>query len=200
MRGVQRRGVSGRHIGSTQIGSTTGGGISEPRAMTRISDTPSAWDERSQLTTFLDYARDTVRTKCEGLSEEDARKALLPGSPLMTMSGLVNHLRWVEHWWFEVIFLGEEDQGPWTEEDPDREMRIAVDFPLAQLLDEYAEQSARFRALVAANDLDTKAKRAVRGGTHVDLRWILLHLTEETARHNGHLDILREMLDGTTGD
>lgn len=200
MRGVQRRGVSGRHIGSTQIGSTTGGGISEPRAMTRISDTPSAWDERSQLTTFLDYARDTVRTKCEGLSEEDARKALLPGSPLMTMSGLVNHLRWVEHWWFEVIFLGEEDQGPWTEEDPDREMRIAVDFPLAQLLDEYAEQSARFRALVAANDLDTKAKRAVRSGTHVDLRWILLHLTEETARHNGHLDILREMLDGTTGD
>ncbi|MCX2180835.1 DinB family protein [Streptomyces sp. SKN60] len=168
--------------------------------MTRISDTPSAWDERAQLTTFLDYARDTVRTKCEGLSEENARKALLPGSPLMTMSGLVNHLRWVEHWWFEVIFLGEEDRGPWTEEDPDREMRIAVDFPLAQLLDEYAEQSARFRELVAASDLDTKAKRPVRGGTHVDLRWILLHLTEETARHNGHLDILREMLDGATGD
>lgn len=89
---------------------------------------------------------------------------------------------------------------PWTEEDPDREMRIAVDFPLPQLLDEYAEQSAHYRELVTGNSLDKQAQRAVRDGLHVDLRWILLHLTEETARHNGHLDILREMLDGTTGN
>ncbi|MFH8839178.1 DinB family protein [Streptomyces sp. NPDC017868] len=168
--------------------------------MTRTDDTPPAWDERTQLTTFLDYARDTARAKCEGVSAENARKALLPGSPLMTLSGLINHLRWVEYYWFRVVFLGEEDQGPWTEDDLDREMRIAVDFPLAQLLDEYAEQSARHRELVAANDLDAQAKRTVRDGVRVDLRWILLHLTEETARHNGHLDILRELLDGTTGD
>lgn len=69
----------------------------------------------------------------------------------------------------------------------------------AQLLDEYTEQSARYRELVAGNSLDKQARRAIRDGLHVDLRWILLHLTEETARHNGHLDILREMLDGTTG-
>ncbi|MFD7961747.1 DinB family protein [Streptomyces zaomyceticus] len=168
--------------------------------MTRIDDTPTAWDERSQLTTFLDYTRDTARAKCDGVSEENALRALLPGSPLMTLSGLINHLRWVEYYWFQVVFLGEEDQGPWTDEDPDREMRIAVDYPLAQLLDEYAAQSARYRELVTANNLDDKAKRPVRNGLHVDLRWILLHLTEETARHNGHLDILREMLDGTTGD
>ncbi|MFI2735927.1 DinB family protein [Streptomyces sp. NPDC018711] len=168
--------------------------------MTRTDDTPPAWDERTQLTTFLDYARDTARAKCEGVSAENARKALLPGSPLMTLSGLINHLRWVEYYWFRVVFLGEEDQGPWTDDDLDREMRIAVDFPLAQLLDEYAEQSARHRELVAANDLDAQAKRTVRDGVRVDLRWILLHLTEETARHNGHLDILRELLDGTTGD
>jgi uncharacterized damage-inducible protein DinB len=105
--------------------------------MTRIDDTPPAWDERTQLTTFLDYARDTARAKCDGVSAENAHKALLPGSPLMTMSGVVNHLRWVEYYWFQVVFLGEEDRGPWT---------------------------------------------------------------EEAARHNGHLDILREMLDGTTGD
>ncbi|WP_326654966.1 DinB family protein [Streptomyces sp. NBC_01750] len=164
--------------------------------MTRIDDTPPAWDERTQLTTFLDYARDTARAKCDGVSAENAHKALLPGSPLMTMSGVINHLRC----WFQVVFLGEEDQGPWTEEDPDREMRIAVDFPLTQLLDEYAEQSAHYRELVAGNGLDKQAQRAIRDGLHVDLRWILLHLTEETARHNGHLDILREMLDGTTGD
>ncbi|MFJ9054697.1 DinB family protein [Streptomyces sp. NPDC102409] len=167
--------------------------------MTKIDDTPPSWDERAQLTTFLDYARDTARAKCDGVSAENARKALLPGSPLMTMSGVINHLRWVEYHWFRVVFLGEEDQGPWTDEDPDREMRIAVDFPLPQLLAEYAEQAAHHRELVAGNSLDEHARRAVRNGLHVDLRWILLHLTEETARHNGHLDILREMLDGTTG-
>jgi uncharacterized damage-inducible protein DinB len=167
--------------------------------MTRIDDTPPAWDERTQLTTFLDYARDTARAKCEGVSAENARKALLPGSPLMTMSGVINHLRWVEYYWFQVVFLGEEDLGPGTEEDPDREMRIAVDFPLTQLLDEYAEQSTRYRELVAGNDLDKQAQRTIHNGLRVDLRWILYHLIEETARHNGHLDILREILDGTTG-
>ncbi|MFF8511740.1 DinB family protein [Streptomyces sp. NPDC015492] len=167
--------------------------------MTRTNDTPPAWDERTQLTTFLDYTRGTALAKCEGVSAENARKALLPGSPLMTMSGVINHLRWVEYYWFQVILLGEEDLAPMTDEDPDREMRIAVDFPLTQLLDEYAEQSTRYRELVAETDLDTKARGTIRNGLHVDLRWILHHLIEETARHNGHLDILRELLDGTTG-
>ncbi|MFE5666934.1 DinB family protein [Streptomyces niveus] len=167
--------------------------------MTRINDTPPAWDDRTQLTTFLDYARGTARAKCEGVSEENARKALLPGSPLMTMSGVINHLRWVEYYWFQVVFLGEEDRAPMTDEDPDREMRIAVDFPLTQLLDEYADQSSVYRELVAGSDLDKQAQRTIRNGVHVDLRWIMHHLTEETARHNGHLDILRELLDGTTG-
>ncbi|MEU9750021.1 DinB family protein [Streptomyces niveus] len=167
--------------------------------MTRINDTPPAWDDRTQLTTFLDYARGTARAKCEGVSDENARKALLPGSPLMTMSGVINHLRWVEYYWFHVVFLGEEDRAPMTDEDPDREMRIAVDFPLTQLLDEYAEQSSLYRELVAGSDLGKQAQRTIRNGVHVDLRWIMHHLIEETARHNGHLDILREMLDGTTG-
>ncbi|MCX4764753.1 DinB family protein [Streptomyces sp. NBC_01275] len=167
--------------------------------MTRTDDMPPAWDERTQLTTFLDYARDTARAKCEDLSDGDARKAPLSGSPLMTPSGLINHLRWVEYYWFQVMFLGEADEGPWTDEDPDREMRIAVDFPLAQLLAEYDEQAARYRELVAAHDLDAKAKQPARDGRAVDLRWILLHLIEETARHNGHLDVLRELIDGKTG-
>lgn len=167
--------------------------------MTR-TDSPPAWDERTQLTTFLDYARDTAHMKCQGVSQEDARKAPLPGSPLMTLSGLINHLRWVEYYWFEVVFLGGEDEGPWTDEDPDREMRIAVDFPLEQLLAEYAEQSARYRELVAAHDLGTETKVARRDGRRPDLRWVLLHLIEETSRHNGHLDVIREIVDGTTGD
>lgn len=166
--------------------------------MTR-TDTPPARDERTQLTTFLDYVRATARAKCEQVSPENARRAPLPGSPLMTLCGLVNHLRWVEYFWFQVMFLGEEDEGPWTDEDPDREMRIAVDVPLTDLLREYEEQSARHRGLVAEHDLDALARRARRDGSHPDLRWILLHLIEETARHNGHLDIVRELVDGTTG-
>ncbi|MFE9686317.1 DinB family protein [Streptomyces sp. NPDC006285] len=169
--------------------------------MTR-TDTPPAWDERTQLATFLDYARDTARAKCEGVSPEDARRAPLPGSPLMTLCGLISHLRWVEHHWFEVVFLGEEPSGPFveaTEDDPDPEMRTAVDVPLPRLLAEYGEQSARYRRLLAEHDLDTAAKRPVRDGRHVDLRWVVLHLIEETSRHNGHLDIVRELLDGRTG-
>ncbi|MER5886249.1 DinB family protein [Streptomyces sp. NPDC001941] len=170
--------------------------------MTRLTDTPPAWDERTQLSTFLDYARDTARAKCEGVSDEDARKAPLPGSPLMTLCGVISHLRWVEHWWLDVVLLGGELQGPLadaTDEDPDPEMRTAVDVPLPQLLAEYEEQSVRLRALVAAHDLDTKAVKPTGSGRYVDLRWILLHLIEETARHNGHLDIVRELLDGSTG-
>jgi uncharacterized damage-inducible protein DinB len=167
-------------------------------AMTR-TDTPPAWDERTQLTTFLDYVRATARAKCEEVSPEDARRAPLPGSPLMTLCGLVSHLRWVEYYWFQVVFLGEPDEGPWTDEDPDREMRIAVDIPLAELLRDYDEQSARYRELVAVHGLDDTAKQPMRDGRHADLRWILLHLIEETARHNGHLDVVRELVDGTTG-
>jgi uncharacterized damage-inducible protein DinB len=170
--------------------------------MTERTDTPSAWDERTQLATFLDYARDTALAKCEGLSAEDARKAPLPGSPLMTMCGLISHLRWVEYHWFQVMFLGEEPTGPLsevTDDDPDPEMRIAVDIPLPTLVAEYREQSARYRRLVAEHDLDAKAERPRYDGSQIDLRWIVLHLIEETSRHNGHLDVVRELLDGRTG-
>ncbi|MFF8289954.1 DinB family protein [Streptomyces sp. NPDC016309] len=170
--------------------------------MTPRTDTPPAWDERTQLATFLDYARATALAKCEGVRAEDARKAPLPGSPLMTLCGLISHLRWVEHHWIQVVFLGEEPEGPLTEatdDDPDPEMRTAVDIPLPTLLAEYEEQSARYRRLVAEHDLDATARRSIRDGRHPNLRWILLHLIEETSRHNGHLDVLRELLDGRTG-
>jgi uncharacterized damage-inducible protein DinB len=163
------------------------------------TDTPVSWDERAMLGTFLDYVRATVHAKCVDLSEADARRAPLPASPLMTLAGLVSHLRWVEYWWFEVMLLGEEDRGPWTDEDPDREMRIAVESPIADLLDEYESQCARYRELVSRMDLDTWTERNISNRKPVTLRWILFHLIEETARHNGHLDILREMADGVTG-
>lgn len=168
--------------------------------MTR-TDTPPSWDERATLVTFLDYVRATAVEKCAGVSEHDARTAYVPTSPLTTMSALISHLRWVEYSWIQTVFLGEEDGGPWKDDpgDPDREMTIAAEIPLATLIADYEEQSARYNDLVAKTDLDATAVRPIRDGRHVTLRWILMHLVEETARHNGHLDLLREMADGTTG-
>jgi uncharacterized damage-inducible protein DinB len=166
----------------------------------RTDDIPPSWDERTILTTFLDYVRDTVHAKCAGLPDADARRAPLPGSPLMTISGLVSHLRWVESSWIEARLLGRVIDPPWTADDPDREFRIAVQVPLAQLLADYRAACARHRDLVANLDLDTPSKGELGWRTEpVTLRWVLLHLTEETARHNGHIDILRELADGTRG-
>ena len=168
-------------------------------ALTSRTDIPAAWDERTMLTTFLDYTRATVHAKCAGITEEDARRAPLPTSPLTSISGLVSHVRWVEYSWIEVTLFGGDDHGPWTKEDPDREMRIGAETPIAQLLAEYEVQCARYNALLAPLDLDTPSKKIINTGEPVTLRWILLHLIEETARHNGHIDLLREMADGVTG-
>jgi uncharacterized damage-inducible protein DinB len=174
------------------------GQASDTMAVMTRTDLPAAWDERTIVVTFLDYARATVHAKCAGISDADARRAPLVSSPLMTVSGLVSHLRWVEYWWFHVMLLGEDDHGPWTEEDPDREMRIGIQVPLTELLHDYQEQCGRDRELVASRGLDALSQRPV-AGAPVTLRWILFHLIEETARHSGHLDILREMADGVTG-
>lgn len=169
-------------------------------ASARTDDVPPRWDERTILTTMLDYVRDTVHVKCAGLTDEQARSAPLPGSPLTTISTLVSHLRWVEHYWIRVILLGEDDPTPTTEDDPDAEMRLGLNVPLTRLLAEYRASCGQLSRLVAPLDLDTPS----RGGLSwrdepVTLRWVLFHLIEETARHNGHIDILREMADGVTG-
>jgi len=169
-------------------------------ASSRTDDIPASWDERTVLTTMLDYVRDTVHVKCAGLTDEQARRAPLPGSPLTTISSLVSHLRWVEYYWIRVVLLGEQDQAPITDDDPDAEMRLALSIPLARLLAEYRASCEQLRQLVAPLDLDTSSRGAMSWRTEpVTLRWVLLHLIEETARHNGHIDILREMADGVTG-
>ncbi|TWD73469.1 uncharacterized protein DUF664 [Kribbella amoyensis] len=155
-------------------------------------------DERAMLTGWLDYQRATVRLKCDGLSDEDARKAVLPSSPAMTVAGLVSHLRWVEHGWFEVSFLGAPDRSPTSPEDELAQWR-APGVTLADLLDAYDDQCARSREIVANHALDEPEAWAPPGLEVVSLRWIVGHLLEETARHLGHLDAMRELLDGTTG-
>lgn len=163
------------------------------------TDIPASPDERTLIATMLDYARATVHLKCDGISEEHAHATPLDDSPLMSIAGVVNHLRWVENSWFEVRLLGKPDLGPWTEADPDGEFTIASRMTMAEILAGYEAECAKNRGVIASLPLETPLKYTRPNGFTPDLRWTILHLIEETARHNGHLDILREMADGVTG-
>jgi hypothetical protein len=168
--------------------------------MTVVSRPPLTSDERTQLIGWLDLQRSFVRMKCEGLSELDAHRRLLTTSPLMTMAGLVAHLRWNEYSWFQFNVAGIPDTGqtPWTEDGHvDAEMFVD-DVPLAQLLAEYDSECARSNAAIEGLSLDTLEKGADIPREAASLRYVLCHMIEETARHVGHLDILRELLDGQT--
>ena len=158
---------------------------------------PWAADERTQLTGWLDLQRALVRRKLEGLRAEDEHRSVLPSSPMMTPAGLVSHLRWTEHCWWDVIFMNEHEAvnpqfDPAAPDDAD----WMVDAPLAQLLDEYEAQCDRSNEITAAHSLDDIAKKPDYGPS---LRWIMIHMVEETARHVGHLDTMRELLDGEKG-
>ncbi|UED87358.1 DinB family protein [Streptomyces profundus] len=160
---------------------------------------PLAADERTQLLGWLALQRQIVRLKCEDLSEADAHRSVLPSSPLMTVAGLVRHLRWVEHAWFEVKFLDRSGaDNPQFSGVKDDGMR-AAGIPLAHLLDDYARQCAVSDEIVAAHSLDDVGRNRERAEGDASLRWMLLHMLEETARHAGHLDAIRELIDGRTG-
>lgn len=163
---------------------------------TRI-DPPYVADESTQLTAFLDYHRATVVTKAAGLSEEDAHRSLLP-SELMTVAGLLSHLRWVEAYWFDVVLDGQPDRATYSKERPDGEFEVAADLSLARLIDDYRAQCASSREITARLALDDVVD--YRGDKQVNVRWVIVHMIEETARHVGHLDLIREQLDGTTGE
>ncbi|WP_431920236.1 DinB family protein [Nonomuraea jabiensis] len=161
---------------------------------------PAVADERTQLTGWLDMQRALVRWKCEGLSEEDAHRPVLPTSPLMTVAGLVSHMRWTEHCWFEVLFLGRDSatNPQFDEATEDADMRVEG-VPLARLLDEYEQQCAVSNEIVAAHSFDDVGEFPGFSSGAATLRWILIHMVEETARHVGHLDTVRELLDGAKG-
>jgi hypothetical protein len=159
---------------------------------------PFVADERTQLVGWLDLQRALVRRKCEGLSEADAHRAVLPASPLMTMAGVASHLRWVEHSWFEVLFLSRPAQGPQFDGVEDADMRVEG-IPLARLLDDYERQCEVSNEIIAAHSLDSVGKHPDYRSAAATLRWMVIHMVEETARHVGHLDAIRELLDGQTG-
>ena len=168
--------------------------------MTEVHRPPLSSDERTQLTGWLDLQRSFVRMKCTGLTEEDAHRNVVPTSPLMTPAGLVAHLRWVEYSWFQMGIAGVPDTGqtPWKEgAHVDAEMFVD-DVPLAQLLDEYDAECARSNATIA--DLPLEAvEQGQPPEKAASLRYVLCHMIEETARHAGHADIIREQIDGKVG-
>jgi uncharacterized damage-inducible protein DinB len=160
------------------------------------TDKPNrAADERTTLTQFLDQYRRTIVRKVEGLDDEQARTS--PAS--IHLAGLVSHLLYVERFWFTVVIDGNEDADlPWDDapgSDPDVDWKPQE--RLAELVRMYEEEWARSDEILARNDLDRVVEKGERAGCSV--RWILAHMVEETARHAGHADIVRELLDGTTG-
>ena len=152
---------------------------------------------------FLTYQRETLLLKTEGLPREQLARRLPPSS--LTLAGLLHHLEFVEERWAVQRFAGRPVPEPWAGVDwdatPDWEMDVAPDLDPAELRERYRLACRRTDEVVAAaGDLDALSAEPLRDGGHFSLRWMLLHLLEETARHNGHADLLRESIDGVTGE
>lgn len=161
---------------------------------------PHVADERTQLIGWYDLQRAIVHFKCEGLSHDDLHRSVLPDSPLMTVAGILSHLRWTEQLWFEVIFAGGPADGPqFVEEPEDADMIVDHAVPLDQLLAEYDRQCAASNEIIAAHSLDDVGTHPDFDAANATLRWMVIHMVEETARHIGHLDTIRELLDGEKG-
>jgi hypothetical protein len=161
-------------------------------------DPPLEADERTTLTAFLDFNRDTLARKCEGLTDDQLRERAVPPSDL-SLLGIVRHMAEVERNWFRPVLAAEKMQAIYG---PDMDWQAAFrDTGTADAGEAFSTWRAECdhaRALVAAApSLET---RGYRGRAWFSLRWVLTHMIEEYARHNGHADLLRERLDGATGE
>ncbi|HEV7168343.1 MAG TPA: DinB family protein [Micrococcaceae bacterium] len=169
--------------------------------MERTDPQPAA-DEKTTLLQFLDFQRATLLLKAEGLSKDELAQPL-PSSSL-TLAGLLKHLALVEDDWIQTKFSGLPEREPWAsapwDQDPDWEFHTAVEDDPEGLRNLYRDACERTRRSVAEADLDDLSAGTSREGHRWNLRWILTHLIEETSRHNGHADLLREAIDGTVGE
>ena len=157
---------------------------------------PFVGDERAVLDGWLDFHRATLLWKCEGLTLDQLKLASVPTSTL-TLLGLVRHLTEVERGWF-LPFLGEQVPDLYCSEDnPDGDFDDVADADAAGDLARFGEVVDAISELLAHRQLD---EVEVDGEKSYNLRWIMTHLIEEYARHNGHADLLREAIDGRTGE
>lgn len=157
-------------------------------------------DERTQLMGWYQLQRDIVALKCEGLTDEQAHQVVIPTSPLMTIAGVLSHLRWVEHTWFQIAFTGDDPIGsPAFSQKVDDLDFMVEGRELEQLLREYRRECDASDRVIAAASLDDLGRFDGFPAGRASLRWMVLHMIEETARHAGQLDIIRELIDGETG-
>ncbi len=167
---------------------------------------PQRGDEKSSILGFLDYQRATLKWKCEGINSVGMNTIV--GKSSMTLGGLLKHMAFVEEHWFSRWLHGRELQPPWDnvnwKVDPDWEWRTAAQDTPEQLRTFWEDSVTKARLLVEEaivdGGLDGLARRTWPDGQAPSLRWILLHMIEEYARHNGHADLLREFVDGQTGE
>jgi len=167
---------------------------------------PLAADETATLLGFLDFQRATLEWKCSGVDADGMRVTV--GASTMTLGGLLKHLAYVENDWFARWLHERERQPPWDSvdwsQDQDWDWTSAAQDSPDELLARWREAVAYGRSLVAEaiaeGGLDRPARRSWPDGRAPSLRWILVHMIEEYARHNGHADLLRESVDGLTGE
>lgn len=167
---------------------------------------PIAADEITTLLGFLDYQRATLAWKCSCLESPGLQATV--GVSTITLGGLLKHLAYVEDYWFGQRLRGVDKQPPWDavdwKADPDWEWHSAAgDAPeyLRALWEQAVERSrSRVAEALAQGGLEQSARRAWPSGESPSLRWILVHMIEEYARHNGHADLIRESVDGSVGE
>jgi uncharacterized damage-inducible protein DinB len=152
-------------------------------------------DERSVLLGYLAYHRAVLARKIEGLSDKEARRAPCPPSAL-TLLGLIRHMTDVERWWFRRVLLAEDIPGLFED---DEEWRLPADATVADELRAYWNEIAAVDRHLAQASMDDRNLGEPDRGQHA-LRRTIVHMIEEYARHCGHADLLREAIDGTTGD
>ncbi len=156
-------------------------------------------DERDTLGGFLDWYRAVVERKVTGLSLEDAQRVTTPTG--MSALGILKHLAWVERGWFRETFAGEDVEAIDRDGDNSAEFAIGNGDTVESVIAFYQAEVARARRVVRESpSLDALSARETSYREQVSLRWIMVHMLEETARHAGHLDLMREDIDGQVGD
>ncbi|MFF7165477.1 DinB family protein [Streptomyces sp. NPDC008086] len=156
-------------------------------------------DERPMLESWLDFHRATLELKCAGLDDAQVRLASAEPSGL-TLLGLVQHLAECERNWFQRV-VGGVDVPPVYGEENESGYALDAGRGIGEALEAWRKEIARGREACGARDLDSVGRigDGPMAGVEVSLRWVLIHMIEEYARHNGHADILRERIDGVTG-
>ncbi len=158
---------------------------------------PVAGDEKAILSGFLDHYRQTLLDICSGLSEEQLRRSVVPSGT--SLLGIVKHLAYVERGWFQEVVGNEPyDYKFDVEDDPDADFRIEDHESAEEIFELYRAACDRSRRALAEASLDDLVEFPHRSADY-NVRWVVVHMLEETARHAGHADIIREQLDGRTG-